>query len=51
MEFREKNPNDKLSEPVKPIVWWLEKTTPVEFRPIIQKAVLAWNEAFEQAGI
>lgn len=48
--LEKKNPNDKLSEPVKPIVWWLEKTTPVEFRPIIQKAVLAWNEAFEQAG-
>ena len=45
-----KNPNEKLSEPVKPVVWWIEKTTPKEFRPVIKNAVLAWNEAFEQAG-
>ncbi|MBK9794283.1 MAG: DUF5117 domain-containing protein [Sphingobacteriales bacterium] len=45
-----KNPTEKLSEPVKPIVWWIENTTPKEFRPIIKNAVLAWNEAFETAG-
>ncbi len=45
-----KNPNDKLSEPVEPVTWWIEKTTPKEFRPIIKNAVLAWNEAFESAG-
>ncbi|MCB0508686.1 MAG: zinc-dependent metalloprotease [Chitinophagales bacterium] len=48
--LEKKNPNEKLSEPVKPIVWWIENTTPLEFRPIIKNAVLAWNEAFEQAG-
>ena len=48
--LQKKNPNEKLSEPVKPIVWWIEKTTPKEFRPTIKNAVLAWNEAFEQAG-
>jgi hypothetical protein len=40
----------KLSYPKKPIVWWIEKTTPKEFRPIIKNAVLSWNKAFEQAG-
>ncbi|MFN8282231.1 MAG: zinc-dependent metalloprotease [Chitinophagales bacterium] len=40
----------KLSYPKKPIVWWIEKTTPKEFRPIIKAAVLSWNKAFEQAG-
>ncbi len=48
--LEKKNPNDKISEPVKPIIWWIENTTPKEFRPIIKNAVLAWNEAFEQAG-
>ena len=48
--LEKKNPNDALSEPVKPIVWWIENTTPVEFKPIIKNAVLAWNEAFEKAG-
>ncbi|MBK9329450.1 MAG: zinc-dependent metalloprotease [Sphingobacteriales bacterium] len=48
--LQKKNPEAKISEPVKPIVWWVEKTTPVEFREIIKDAVLAWNEAFEAAG-
>ncbi|HQG37792.1 MAG TPA: DUF5117 domain-containing protein, partial [Chitinophagales bacterium] len=48
--LEKKNPEDKLSEPKKPIVWWIENTTPKEFRPIIKNAVLAWNEAFEGAG-
>jgi hypothetical protein len=45
-----KDPEAEVSEPVKPITWWIENTTPVEFRPIIQRAGEAWNEAFEQAG-
>ena len=39
-----------LSEPVEPITWWIENTTPVEFRDVIARAVLAWNPAFEAAG-
>jgi hypothetical protein len=45
-----KDPGAELSEPVEPIVWWIENTTPVEFRDAIRNGVLAWNEAFEQAG-
>ncbi|HZV12103.1 MAG TPA: zinc-dependent metalloprotease, partial [Candidatus Kapabacteria bacterium] len=45
-----KYPDSALSEPVKPITYWIENTTPVEFRETIKKAGLAWNEAFEQAG-
>lgn len=43
-------PGTKLSEPVEPIVFWIENTTPVEFRDTIRNAVLKWNEAFETAG-
>jgi hypothetical protein len=43
-------PGTKLSEPVEPITFWIENTTPVEFRDTIRKATLAWNEAFETAG-
>ena len=49
-DLQKKDPNAKISEPVKPITWWIENTTPKEFRPIIKNAVLAWNEAFETAG-
>ena len=45
-----KDPAAALSEPVEPIVWWIENTTPVEYRETITDAVLAWNEAFEKAG-
>lgn len=44
------NPEAELSEPVEPIVWWIENTTPNEFRETIKEAALAWNEAFEAAG-
>ncbi|MFZ2280830.1 MAG: zinc-dependent metalloprotease, partial [Prosthecobacter sp.] len=43
-------PGTALSEPVQPIVFWIENTTPVEFRDTIRTAVLKWNEAFETAG-
>ena len=48
--LEKKDKTSKISEPVKPIVWWLENTTPLEYRETIQAAVLSWNEAFEEAG-
>ncbi len=45
-----KNPDAEMSEPVEPIVWWIENTTPYEYRDAIREGVLAWNLAFEQAG-
>lgn len=48
--LEKKDKNAEVSEPVKPIVWWIEKTTPKEFRGIIKEAGLRWNLAFEKAG-
>jgi uncharacterized protein DUF4953/uncharacterized protein DUF5117 len=48
--LKKKDPTAALSEPVEPIVWWVENTTPVELREIIVNAGLKWNEAFEKAG-
>ena len=45
-----KDPTAAVSEPVEPIVWWIENTTPMEFRDAIAQGVLRWNEAFEAAG-
>lgn len=45
-----KDPDAELSEPVEPITWWVENTTPYEFRQTIIDATLAWNRAFEAAG-
>lgn len=48
--LEKKNPKAKLSEPVEPIVFWIENTTPVEYRQIVKEAGEKWNEAFEAAG-
>jgi hypothetical protein len=45
-----KDPEAELSDPIEPITWWIENTTPVEWRPIIEAAALEWNKAFEKAG-
>ncbi len=45
-----KDPTAAISEPVEPITWWVENTTPLEFRETIVAAGLKWNEAFEKAG-
>ena len=48
--LKKKDPSAKISEPIKPITWWMENSTPVEWREIIKNAVLQWNVAFEEAG-
>ena len=48
--LKKKDPTAAISEPVDPIVWWIENTTPLELRPIIKKAGEKWNLAFEEAG-
>lgn len=45
-----KNPSAKISEPVNPIKYWIENTTPLEYRETIRQAALKWNVAFEKAG-
>ena len=45
-----KNPDQAISEPLKPIIWWIENSTPLQWRDVIKEGVLAWNEAFEKAG-
>lgn len=48
--LEKKDISASLSEPKKPIVWWIEKTTPKEWRQTIKEAALTWNVAFEKAG-
>jgi hypothetical protein len=48
--LQKKNPNDELSEPVKPIVYWIDRATPMEYREAIKRGVLLWNKAFEKIG-
>ncbi|MCF7560663.1 zinc-dependent metalloprotease [Sabulilitoribacter multivorans] len=48
--LEKKNPELAISEPVEPITWWIENSTPMEWRETIKEGVLQWNEAFEKAG-
>ena len=45
-----KDPSKKVSEPVNPIVFWIENTTPYELRDIIKEGVESWNIAFRSSG-
>jgi hypothetical protein len=39
-----------LSEPVQPIVYWLDKNIPPRYRPAVEAGILEWNKAFEKIG-
>ncbi|MBW2961733.1 zinc-dependent metalloprotease [Mesonia aestuariivivens] len=39
-----------LVEPKEPIVYYIDPATPPQWVPYIEKGVLEWNEAFEEAG-
>jgi hypothetical protein len=41
----------ELSPPVSPIVFYIEKSTPENLKPMIRAGVLKWNSAFESLGI
>lgn len=48
--LEKKAPEAALSEPVKPIVYWLDRTIPLKYRDAITAGVLEWNRAFERIG-
>lgn len=48
--LEKKEPSAALSEPVEPIVFYIDRATPDVWRPWLKKGVEAWNSAFEQAG-
>src|SRR5262249_13316183 len=44
-----KNPT-KLVAPKKKIVYWIEKSVPMEYRAYVREGILEWNKAFEKIG-
>ncbi|MEO6362971.1 MAG: DUF5117 domain-containing protein, partial [Caldimonas sp.] len=48
--LEKKEPDAALSEPVRPIVFWLDRTVPERYRASITAGVLEWNKAFERIG-
>ncbi len=50
-KLEKRDPNLKVSQPKNPIVFYIEHTTPVRYRPWVKQGILAWNAAFEKVGI
>jgi Met-zincin/Domain of unknown function (DUF5117)/Domain of unknown function (DUF5118) len=48
--LEKKDPNAELSEPVKPIVYYVDPATPTKWIPWIKKGIEDWQPAFEAAG-
>ena len=48
--LEKKDPKAALSEPVKPIVYYVDPATPEQWKPWVRKAILDWQPAFEAAG-
>jgi hypothetical protein len=48
--LEKKDPSAAISEPVKPIVYYIDRTVPTEWRPWVRAGILEWNRAFEEAG-
>ncbi len=45
------DPKAKLSPPKKQLIWYVENTVPLEYRPYVEAGILEWNKAFEKIGI
>jgi hypothetical protein len=48
--LEKKDPAAALSEPVKPIVFWIDRNVPVKYRGAVREGILEWNKAFEKIG-
>lgn len=49
--IKKKDPNAALSEPEKPIVWYIDDSVPRKWREACAEGILRWNKAFEKIGI
>ena len=48
--LEKKDPNAAISEPVKPITYYVDPATPLWVQPWVKKGIEEWQGAFEKAG-
>ncbi len=48
--LEKRDPSAAVSEPVKPIVYYVDRSVPREYRKWVKEGIEAWNKAFEKAG-
>jgi len=49
--LEKQDPAAALSPPVRPIVYWLDRSVPLQYRASITAGILEWNRAFEAIGL
>lgn len=50
-DLRKKDPSAALSDPIKPIIFYLDNAIPTDLREAVRSAILNWNPVFERIGI
>lgn len=48
--LEKKDPSAAVSEPVKPIVYYVDRSVPERYRKYVKEAIEGWNRAFRAAG-
>jgi hypothetical protein len=48
--LEKKDPNAELSEPIQPIVYYVDPATPTRWVPYMKRGIEKWQAAFEAAG-
>jgi hypothetical protein len=48
--LEKKDPTAAVSEPVQPIVYYIDRTIPEKYRPYVKQGIESWQKAFEAAG-
>jgi hypothetical protein len=48
--LEKQDPNAELSDPVEPIVYYVDPATPAKYVPYVKQGVEDWQKAFEAAG-
>ena len=48
--LEKKEPDAAMSEPKQPVVFWMDRNIPLEYRETVKAGVLEWNKAFEKIG-
>ncbi len=48
--LQKKDPSAEVSDPVQPITYWIENSTPKEWRGAVKAAIEMWEPAFRKAG-
>ncbi len=48
--LEKRDPKASMSEPVKPISYWIDKNVPQIYRKSVEAGILEWNKAFEAIG-